>query len=1329
MDNNSPSEKDINRPDGLALEDAGTGNSRQLSSSLRQMGISNWNAGDISFRKLIGYFHQVLYLIDISSEAVLYVSPAYSEVFGEEAPPGGSGLALWAAIIHPFDRDRVIKTYRNAPDRKSYNLTYRIIRPDGKVRWIRDRGHPVEEDTGAAVIIAGVIEDISDLRTVSESLESLGQKYSAVLRGESDLLIFCLQASHRIVEVNRGFERLMGYAPGEVVGKSLEELGIIPRMPDTGRIDSFFGNDGRFGDLEIVLISRSGEERECLLSGELVEINGVSHIIYIAKDISNHLVVKRSLNGLSGLSKFSTRQELYKKAVLLLAEASGSNCVFIGELDPVTGRPGEILGMCIEGREMPNVKCSLSEEVVESLRGGKAFSADSDSCSIHPGVAVIDQDKIGRLHCYPVADENGQTGAYIAAFESIPQKSPNPLSELLPIFAARLSFESKRLETEKRLRRSEEHFELAQDIAQMGSWYWDIREDRFQFSHEAKRILGINPAAFSETYEEMLNVIYRDDREEVVGKFEDILKRGNSSDRFHMELRINNRSLGFLWVESLGKVIRDRTGQPIRIFGVIRDISKRKSAEMQLSKTQSLLTAALDYSPVGIMVADAVEGEVIIANNAARTILGTKADIRNCDITEELPFNWKVFRPNGTPIPANSLPLARAIKHGEITRDMELWLERQDGEKRILQTSAAPVRDSKGDICAGVVVFSDITERKMTQNALREQASTLRGILSSTPAGILMVIDRKITWASNRFYDLIGYYREELLERNTEILYPDNFEYERVGKELYAQIEKSSIGTLEAKFRDKGGQIFEVLISGMLLDPNSPERGHVFSILDITKNKEAEAMAARNLARFRAIFESTKAGIVLTDLAGNIVQANRAYEAMVGYSGEELCRMNVCDFTNPEDVETTRQVIREFLEGEVSARTFEKRYRRKEGDEINVSVTGSVILDTRGKIENLMAVVIDITEQKNSEAALQAALKEIEGLKERLEAENTYLREEIGEVHGADQILGEDDHFLETMEKVRRVSPTDATVLIIGETGVGKELVARAIHQQSRRKDASMIKVNCASIPRELFESEFFGHVRGSFTGAVADRSGRFELADGGTLFLDEVGEIPLELQSKLLRVLQEGEYERIGEEKTRKVDVRIIAATNRDIEAEVIKGRFRQDLYYRLSVFPVEVPPLRQRPDDIPILADYFLGQISRRIGVQKPELTETHYRQLQGYNWPGNVRELQNLIERAVITSMGDDLVFPLPDAEHLSDKPSARAIKFVSPNAIIKEDQLKEIETANIIAALEKSDWKVSGPAGAAELLGMNASTLYSRIKVLGIKPDDRTEIDDK
>ena len=356
------------------------------------------------------------------------------------------------------------------------------------------------------------------------------------------------------------------------------------------------------------------------------------------------------------------------------------------------------------------------------------------------------------------------------------------------------------------------------------------------------------------------------------------------------------------------------------------------------------------------------------------------------------------------------------------------------------------------------------------------------------------------------------------------------------------------------------------------------------------------------------------------------------------------------------------------------------------------------------------------------------AFEELDRLRKQLEMENAYLHEQVEEVRAGGEIVGRSPALLEVLQQIDMVARTDTAVLINGESGTGKGLAARAIHERSARRDRPLVTVNCASVPRELFESEFFGHVRGAFTGAVRDRIGRFQLAHGGTIFLDEVGEIPLELQSKLLRVLQEQQVERVGEDRVRQLDVRVIAATNHDLKRECEDGRFRRDLYYRLSVFPIEVPPLRNRPEDIGLLAVHFLGLAMRRLNCPGVLLTNQALEQLIAYDWPGNVREMQNVIERAVILSQRGPLRIDrvLGTSEAVArGTPSRLPVNLVEPqsqsngNRVLSTAELIRRERDNIVAALEQTGWKVSGRGGAAEILGVKPTTLASRLKRFGIE----------
>ena len=466
------------------------------------------------------------------------------------------------------------------------------------------------------------------------------------------------------------------------------------------------------------------------------------------------------------------------------------------------------------------------------------------------------------------------------------------------------------------------------------------------------------------------------------------------------------------------------------------------------------------------------------------------------------------------------------------------------------------------------------------------------------------------------------------------------------------------------------------------------------------------------------ILNSAGEGIYGLDTEGLTTFVNPAATEMLGWASEEVLgepMHALHHHSRPDGSAYPKEecpIYAAFKDGQVRSVDNEV-FWRKDGTSFPVEYTSTPIR-RQGELLGAVVVFRNLTEIKQSEENLRRALSEVEALKNRLQDENLYLQGEITTRQGFKEIIGQSAAIKQVLEAVATVAPTEASVIISGETGTGKELVARALHSLSSRSDKTLITVNCASIPRELFESEFFGHIKGAFTGALRHRAGRFELADGGTLFLDEVGEIPLEMQSKLLRVLQEGQFERIGDERTRKVDVRVIAATNRNLKHQVEKGRFRQDLYYRLNVFPIELPPLRDRSEDIPLLAAAFLETIARQMNRPKPHLTPLNVEQLQRYDWPGNIRELRNVIERAVITAKAGTLRF---DLQATIEPPAPAATATASE--VIPEVEMRRRERENLRVALETTGWRVYGPGGAAELLQIKPSTLASRIKKLDLQ----------
>ena len=594
------------------------------------------------------------------------------------------------------------------------------------------------------------------------------------------------------------------------------------------------------------------------------------------------------------------------------------------------------------------------------------------------------------------------------------------------------------------------------------------------------------------------------------------------------------------------------------------------------------------------------------------------------------------------------------------------------------------------------------------------------GLISSLPAFALrMDADGCIEVVSDALLERLHFSREEMLGRRPEE-FATEASRERIRQEHMPRFRRTGrLDNVSVAFLTKSGQRVSLLANTVA---TKTQDGKIHSSITVFTDLADRARLER---QYRDLYQSTPAMLHTVDAAARITAVSDHWLEKLGYARAEVIGRSITDFLT----EASRRSAMAWSIEEVIAA----------GDQVNVPrqmVTKSgkvldVLMSTRAEgnvLDGSMTMRVaskDVTDINRAAAELRQAYEQIAELTVELERERDYLREEVSVAMNFGQIIGESPALQSMLTRIEAVADTPASVLIVGETGTGKELVAHAIHARSARADGPLVKVNCASIPDELFESEFFGHVKGSFTGAHRDRVGRFELADGGTIFLDEVGEIPLALQGKLLRVLQEKSFERVGEAQSMEVDVRVIAATNKDLEKAVEAGEFREDLYYRLSVFPVQVPPLRRRGEDVVMLAVHFLKKICRDFGRDVPALNQRQLDELRKYDWPGNIRELKNVMERAVILSRGGGLRIYLPGEDAAAvqpvlDQPAAND----EVREFLTEQEMREQQRENLLAALNAADWRISGSGGAAELLGLKPSTLTDRMRSMGIRRPARS-----
>ena len=631
------------------------------------------------------------------------------------------------------------------------------------------------------------------------------------------------------------------------------------------------------------------------------------------------------------------------------------------------------------------------------------------------------------------------------------------------------------------------------------------------------------------------------------------------------------------------------------------------------------------------------------------------------------------------------------------------WIAK-DGHIVWVEAHVAPLIDDTGSVIGIRGVTLDTTQHHVTEEARRQSEERFEKAFRANPQPMSLT-----TFAEGRYLDvndsflaMSGYPRNEVIGQSSLELNVWETPSHRAD---FIQLlkEKGSLVNFETRFRTRDGSM-RVLLSSAEAFEISGEKCLLVCSSDITEGVAIQQALRESEARFRDMADTAPVMIWITGEDKKCTYLNKQWLDFTGRGIEDDLGYGWVQAIHPEDSNRCFEIYSNSFD---QKKPFEMEYRlrRHDGEYRWIYDTGAPRFSPDGFL-GYIGTCLDITERKESEVKAQKAHEELQQLRYQLEAENIYLQQELQLDPTFGEIVGQSDAIKYVLFKVTQVAPTDTTVLITGDTGTGKELVARAIHGASSRKERPLIKINCGALAPSLIESELFGHEKGAFTGAGSRKLGRFELANGGTIFLDEIGELPLELQVKLLRVIQENEFERLGGTRTIKTDVRIIAATNRNLRLEVENGKFREDLWYRLNVYPITVPPLRQRKEDIPLLVEHFVNGYAKKFGKTITSVSPRALQTFQSHSWPGNVRELANAIERAIILAKGP-VLHAVDRFEQTSEEP-----RFAAKS-------LEEVEREHIIRTLESTGWRIEGPHGAAFILGLNPSTLRTRMSKLGIQ----------
>ena len=1172
----------------------------------------------------------------------------------------------WTAAIHPDDVEGIVEVWRaSLASGKPFLYEARVRRADGEYRWMLHHKVAIRDEHGKIVKWHGSSIDIEDRKRAEQELRR-SEEYLAEAQKLSHTGSFAyIPAARKTVYWSEELFRIFGLDPQRGI-PDYDETRRLVHPDDRDRVSESclegFRKKVEFSqDYRLLLHDGTLKHLHVIWRPVLDEAGDLVKYIGTAADVTDRKTaeeqVRRNAEELQRSEFYLAEGQRLGHMGSWAFDADGFNywspeLFRMHGLDPASKPPS--IQEYLDGVH-PQDRESMADLIKGAL--AKASPFDATKRIVRPN------GEIRYIRCVgaPLV-KNQRLKKFIGSAIDVTEH------ELLT----------------QELRRREAYLKEAQRLSHTGSFGWKPDTGEIVWSDETYRIFEFEPAE-KPTISMVLQRTHPQDRALV----QQVIERASATGtNFEHEYRLLLPSGTIKHVRALAQAFQQASGN-LEFVGAVTDVSEQRRAEALIREQEAQLREVIDTIPAAVWSA-LPDGSNSYAN---------KRNIEYCGLTREqlAGSGWEAgFHPDD--LERHKAKWFACVARGEPCED-EVRFRRADGQYRWHLQRGVPLRDEAGNIVKWYGVLTDIEDRKRAEESLRiSEAYLAEAQRLSRTGSWAWSPDLDIRYWSEECYRVLSFDPQGGLPRFEEFfqrIHPDD--QPALWEVMQAAIRDKAEWETDYRIVHPDGAVRDIHVVGHpVLSTSGDFIEFVGTVIDVTERKRAEEEGRRSEMELRQMLDLTPQVVAVYGPNNERLYANRVALDYIGLSLEEWQQASDRGmYFHPDDRKRVLDSFdRAFSSGSVEE--MELRLRKGDGTYRWFFARCVPLRDEKGQITRFYSASVDIDDRKRAE--------------ERLHQENVALREEIDKASMFEEIVGTSQALKSVLSRISKVAPSDSTVLITGETGTGKELVARAIHRRSMRASRAFVSVNCAAVPRDLIASELFGHEKGAFTGALQRRIGRFELAEGGTIFLDEVGDLPAETQVALLRVLQEREFERVGGNQLIRANVRVIAATNRDLEVAIGAGSFRRDLFYRLSVFPIESPPLRERREDIPMLVEYFIDRYARKVGKRIRNVEKSTMQLLSAYSWPGNIRELQNVMERSVILCDGDTISVDRSWLSLESAQPQQKSQPFGKKSAVQEKDMIE--------AALAKTGGRVSGPAGAAAALEIPASTLESKIRSLGI-----------